>query len=331
MNKMEIMTSSARSAMEHILDLVPGDRVLVVTDKETESCGRAYGAGAAGLGCKVDNYILPEEQRPLLKMPDEMLTLLDGHTVVINALSGNSDEIPFRIQWLNAVEATGRVRMGHSPGIDEDMMVNGPLNIDYALLRTRAEKLITAFTDAVSVRITSDAGTDLHVDISGRPFLSDVHATEGAAVNLPCGEIYCAPVETAANGMLIVDGCFGDHGVVSTPVAITVKGGQAIDVSGENQHEVDLINRLMDTDENARTIAELGIGINPGARLTPRMLESEKAFRTAHIAFGSNEGMPGGCSISAMHMDYLFHAPNMTAAWPDGKTRVILEDGDFNL
>ena len=89
-----------------------------------------------------------------------------------------------------------------------------------------------------------------------------------------------------------------------------------------------IINGLMDTDAGSRTIAELGIGLNPGARLTARMLEAEKAHRTAHIAFGSNEGMPGGKSHSTMHMDYLFNRPTIevlpTAVPPgDGRRRPI--------
>ena len=60
-----------------------------------------------------------------------------------------------------------------------------------------------------------------------------------------------------------------------------------MDVQGIAPTPLRIINGLMDTDPGARTIAELGIGLNPGARMTARMLEAEKAFRTAHIAFGS--------------------------------------------
>ena len=57
-------------------------------------------------------------------------------------------------------------------------------------------------------------------------------------------------------------------------------------------------------------------------------LEDEKAFRTAHIAFGDNEGFPGGKSRSTMHMDYLIKQPTLEVSYPDGKTRVVMKDGD---
>ena len=80
------------------------------------------------------------------------------------------------------------------------------------------------------------------------------------------------------------------------------------------------VERYMAHDANAAIIGELGIGLNPGARLVGNMLEDEKALRTAHIAFGSNEGMPGGLNRSAMHIDYLFHRPTITATRTDGAT-----------
>ena len=135
-------------------------------------------------------------------------------------------------------------------------------------------------------------------------------------------------MENGANGILVVDGSFGCHGPISPPVTITVNNGQAVDVTGGNDEIVGRINELMDTDKGSRTIAELGIGLNPGARMSDRMLEAEKASRTAHIAFGSNEGIPGGLNHSITHLDYLFLRPTMEVFFPDGATRLVMEDGE---
>ena len=99
-------------------------------------------------------------------------------------------------------------------------------------------------------------------------------------------------------------------------------------MTGDNDEIVGIINRLMDTDSGSRTIAELGIGLNPGARLTERMLEAEKAHHTAHIAFGSNEGFPGGINHSTMHIDYLVLRPTMEILLSGGKSRLVMEDGE---
>jgi leucyl aminopeptidase (aminopeptidase T) len=328
MSRMETMSAAARSAMIHVLDLVPEDRVLVVTDHTTDTCGQAFAAGARDYGCSVETFHLPEEGRPLQKMPDEMPGLLEDTTVVINAISGDAREIPFRLQWIHAIETNGNIRMGHSPGINEDMMVSGPMNVDYGKMHEVAEGLIAGFADASAVHITTPAGTDLRLDLTNRDFIHDLKATVEAGANLPCGEIYSAPVETGAEGILVVDGCFGSYGTVPSPVAITVKDGRAVEVACDNEEVVGIINGLLDTDSGARTIAELGIGLNPGARLTDRMLEAEKAFQTAHIAFGSNEGFPGGVNHSTTHIDYLILRPTMEVFSLGGESRLVMKDGD---
>ncbi|MEN8007351.1 MAG: aminopeptidase [Candidatus Krumholzibacteriota bacterium] len=327
MNRMDTMSTAALEAMIHVLDLEPSDRVLIVTDSATASCGQAFAVGAKNHGCPVTVYNLPEYNRPLRKMPDEMPALLDNVSVAVNAISGDAREVPFRLQWIHAIEMNGSVRMGHSPGINEDMMVSGPMNIDYRKMFETATGLMEGFAGATSVRITTPAGTDLHLDVTDRPFVHDLKATVKVGANLPCGEIYCAPVETGTDGTLVIDGGFGSHGPISSPVAITLNTGRAVDVTGDDDEVVGIINGLMDTDAGSRTIAELGIGLNPGARLTSRILEAEKAYHTAHIAFGSNEGFPGGVNHSTMHMDYLFMRPNMEVFFPDGASRLVIEDG----
>ncbi len=328
MNRMDTMSTAALDAMIHVLDLEPSDRILVVTDQVTSTCGRAFATGARNHGCDVTTYNLPEYNRPLTEMPPEMPALLDEANVVINAIIGDCREIPFRLQWIHAIELSGRVRMGHSPGIDEDMMVSGPMNVDYGKMLEIANSLMSGFSGATAVHISTPAGTDLRLNVTDRLFVHDLKATVEVGANLPCGEIYCAPVETGADGILVIDGSFGCHGPITSPVAITLNAGKAVDVTGDDDEVVGIINSLMDTDAGSRTIAELGIGLNPGARLTSLILEAEKAFNTAHIAFGSNEGFPGGMNHSTMHMDYLFMKPTMEVFFPDGASRLVMEDGE---
>lgn len=328
MNISETMTSAALQAMIHVLDLDPSDRVLVVTDRQTLSCGKAFTRAAERYGCPVETYVLPQAKRPLTAVPVDMLNLLAGTSVVINAIAGDDREIPFRIEWIRNIETKGTIRMGHSPGIDEDMMVGGPLDVDYAAMISRADHLIAAFAGVESLHITAPGGTDLQLDLRGRRFVTDVKATVEAGSNLPCGEVYCCPVEDGTEGVLVVDGCFGSYGNVPAPVTMKIESGRVTAISSDHGGVVKVINQLLDTDGNSRTIAELGIGLNPGARLTPRMLEAEKAGGTAHIAFGSNEGMPGGKSVSQVHVDYLFLKPTMEAVLADGSRKTILQDGD---
>jgi leucyl aminopeptidase (aminopeptidase T) len=321
------MIDAALGAMVHALNLVPDDTVLVLTDPETLDCGRAFAAAAERRGCETLTHVLPATGRPLQGLPAGLADLLDGRDVVINAISGDVREVPFRLEWLALVEGRPDVRMGHSPGIDAEMMAAGPLNVDYGLMQARADALTAGFADAVKVHVTTAAGTDLELDVTDRLLVSDLTARPGAGVNLPCGEVYCCPVETGADGTLVIDACYGSYGKVAAPVTFTVVQGRVTDVACAEPRVRERVVELLDTDEGARTIAELGIGLNPGARLTDRMLEAEKVFGTAHIAFGSNEGMVGGRSRSKVHVDYLFLDPTLTVTTAHGAVRTLLRDG----
>jgi len=327
MNRLQTMSAAALNAMRHVLELTPADRVLVVTDDPTRSCGEAFFRAAAEYGCPVHLHVLSRDAHPLNTLPDDMPPLLDDADVVINALVGDAAEIPFRLQWIRAIEGAARIRLGHSPGIDEDMMLAGPLNVDYARMGDLAARLLEDLRGAETLRITTPAGTDITLRVGGRSFIHDLKATVHAGANLPCGEIYCAPLEDGADGRLVVDACFGSHGKVSAPVTIDVVQGRVVDVICADAGLQAVVVGLMDTDAGSRTIAELGIGLNEGARLTPRMLEAEKALGTAHIAFGDNDGIAGGQSRSSMHMDYLFTRPTIEAFFAAGEPRLVMRDG----
>jgi aminopeptidase len=325
------MTAAARDAMIHVLDLVPGDQVLVVTDETMREIGRAFAQAAGDHGCGVRIYALPADRRPLTDPPAEMIEMLAGITVVINVFQAMGEETPFRMKWIFAIEATKRIRLGHAPGLTEAMMTEGPMSVDYAAMARQARALIEGFRDAVSVRITAPGGTDVTLVIEDRAFLSDVKSTVEAGSNLPCGEIYCAPVETAADGVLVIDGSIGDVGRVTEPLRITLVAGRIVKLECADAKLLARIEELTGLDKEARVIGELGIGLNPGAKLTGNLLEDEKAFRTAHIAFGNNAEFPGGRNRSQTHRDFLFYRPTFEVVRQDGSSRILIRDGEFQL
>jgi leucyl aminopeptidase (aminopeptidase T) len=323
------MIEAAQKAMIHVMDLRREDRVLVVTDDPTRAIGDAFFKAAETYGCKVELHVLPERDRPLAEVSPEMAALLEGKDAVINAFKGFSEETPFRVKWIDRITESKKIRLGHCPGITKSMMTEGPMNVDYRAMVKTADRLMKAFENAKSVHITAPAGTDIVVGIEDRGFLTDVHITAEHAGNLPCGEIFCAPEETEADGVLVIDGSFGDVGNVPKPLRITVKAGRADSFESEDPELVAQVEKLTGIDEEARVIGELGIGLNPGAKLTGNLLEDEKAFRTAHIAFGNNKDMPGGRNRSQTHRDFLFYDPTMKVTYKDGSKRTLIDKGQI--
>ena len=326
------MKVGALNALRTILQVGKKSTVLVVTDGPKMPIGQAFEAAAKELEAETFMYKLPSD-RPMKAPPSDLMELVDSYrpwakdTVFINAFSGMAEETPIRIALIKREMAVG-AKVGHAPGISVDMMTEGPMNVDYKAIAKSAWKLIKRFDGARQVHITAPGGTDITLDIGGREFETDLEIKNGSMGNLPAGEIWCGPVENAANGHIVVDGSIGDLGAMKKPIKISVVDGKVDDITGGTPAILKRLEALMKVDEQARIIGELGIGLNPGARITGNLLEDEKAGRTAHIAFGNNTDMPGGKNGSKTHRDFLFHRPTMEVTYDDGRTETVIDDGD---
>ena len=82
------------------------------------------------------------------------------------------------------------------------------------------------------------------------------------------------------------------------------------------------------TKKNARNIGELGIGLNPAAKITGNMLEDEKAFNTCHFAIGENYDND---APSLIHLDGVVRNPTITLIYADGTEKVILNEGNLQI
>jgi leucyl aminopeptidase (aminopeptidase T) len=103
--------------------------------------------------------------------------------------------------------------------------------------------------------------------------------------------------------MIAFDGSLAGWGLLDEPLSIKLEHGRAVTIGGGAAARW-LLETLEDGGEHGRTIAELGIGTNPGAEISGVILEDEKAEGTIHFAFGTNTSF-GGANQAAVHIDGL--------------------------
>ncbi len=320
----EEIINGAQAALRCVTELKPGENCLVIADPENEQVAGAFAEAANRLGAVGQLHLLTGS-RPFMTVPDSLLEELQDQSVFVNIFRSLGDETPFRIQLIKG-ECQNGARIAHCPGLTTSMM-RGSVKVDYAKMKQDALNLIAAFEGVDSVHITTPGGTDIVLYIGNRPFSTDIIVPPGQFGNLPAGEIFCAPHEDRGDGLIVVDGSIGDLGLSSFPIHIVVKKGRVSSITGEDTDRVAELERLLALDEGASMLGELGIGLNPLAKLTGNMLEDEKAGGTAHIAFGMNVNMPNGKNDSHTHRDVLFYKPTFNASYPDGTTKVIMQDG----
>lgn len=182
----------------------------------------------------------------------------------------------------------------------------GAMTADHREIRVVAERLAARLRGAHLVRATSPAGTDITVSILGREpkgWYTGIVRNPGEITAYPGGEVSFPPVEGTSNGIIVVERVMTDLGGLSEPIRIVVRDGLAVEIEGgdEARRLRDLIRGV----PNATNLAELGIGLNPAARISDAITESKKALGTAHLALGDNAGGYGGVVECAVHLDGL--------------------------
>jgi aminopeptidase len=170
------------------------------------------------------------------------------------------------------------------------------------------------------VRITAP-GTDIKLGVAGRHFIPCIGDN-----NMPDGEFFTGPVEDSVEGEVSfhLPAVIGGREV--SGVHLKFEAGRVVDAGADRGEE--FLVALLDTDEGARTLGELGIGTNYGIdRGTREVLLDEKIGGTIHMAVGQAYPESGGTNESAVHTDLVCDLRLGGKLEVDGV--VMQEDGKF--
>ena len=126
---------------------------------------------------------------------------------------------------------------------------------------------------------------------------------------LPGGEVSLPPLEGTSNGIVVWERVASDLGALDSPVIITVRDGRAVAFEGGTS--ASRLQRIVEDTLDADNIGEIGIGLNPAARIGDEITEAKKAFGTVHIALGDSANEYGGLVESEVHLDGLVLAPTI--------------------
>ena len=109
-------------------------------------------------------------------------------------------------------------------------------------------------------------------------------------------------------------------------VRFRFEGGKVVDASAEKGEE--FLIEMLDTDDGARRLGELGIGTNYGITAgTGEILLDEKIGGTVHLAVGRSYPETGGVNESAIHWDMICDLRKGGQIEVDGET--LQRDGKF--
>jgi len=233
--------------------------------------------------------------------------------------------------WVKTVHPTRALAQRADMAYEEYQdFVYGAVLRDWESLADEMGRLKRLLDEGSVVRLRKESdGTDLTTSIAGRTAINSAASVAYDSHNLPSGEVFTAPEAT--------------DGVVHFDVPMTVEGRRVQDVRLEfdDGEVVDwaagageaAIAEVIETDEGARRLGELGIGMNRGIdRPTDSILFDEKMAGTVHLALGRAYGdcLPTGepGNQSAVHVDLITDMQEEgTELAVDGE--VVQRDGVF--
>lgn len=168
--------------------------------------------------------------------------------------------------------------------------------VDYEQLAGACRQEVSRWAGAGRAAVHTGTDCVLRLELSGREWHID--AGDG---DLPCGEVYIAPVEHGTNGSVFFETFYLD-GAQYENVTLQVTDGE---VSGSSHREVADYFAAVPREE--RVVCELGLGMNPQVTdLCGYTVLDEKMAGTFHIAVGANH-MFGGANQASDHIDFVGH------------------------
>ena len=175
-------------------------------------------------------------------------------------------------------------------------------------LRARAQEL----DSAKELRILGP-DTDLRLSVDGRSWIS----AEGT-YNMPDGEVFTSPVETATEGEIRYTFPAIYHGREVEDIRLRFESGSV--VHAEAARGDDYLKTLLDMDKGARILGEVAFGLNYEIdRFTRNILFDEKIGGTMHLALGSAFTQAGGNNTSGLHWDMICDLREDGEVYADGE------------
>ena len=324
------LTPGARNAVQVCLRVEPSERVTVITDEASLEIAAALVRELEQVGSPYHAFVLEElAERPLTRLPQEILDDLEKTDVSIFAVKVQRNELQSRMQMTEVVNRR-KIRHAHMVNINRRIMLEG-MRADFPKVDRISQKVVEMVRKSVQIRAKTTAGTDLVADLNPayQWLKTSGIISRDKWGNLPGGEVFTTPGEV--NGTFVIDGVVGDYlcakfgDLKENPLTIRVEKNRLVSAESSNRELRDDFWAYTHTDENSDRVGEFAIGTNIELKdVIGEILQDEK-YPGVHIAFGNPYGEHTGAKwYSSTHIDVVGRKFDI---WVDGEQ--IMQGGEF--
>lgn len=306
----DLIERGARKLVEVNARVRPAERVVVVTDETMREMAERVAHAATLVGGEVVTCTMPSRARDGQEPPAPVAAAMKEAHVIFSPVAVS---ITHTKAMRSALDAGARAIL-MTAYTDEVLTSAALLETDFATQAAVCRRLGAAFTAGNEVHLTSPKGTDLRFSITGRRANVLTNVPEpGELAPVPDIEVNVVPLEGTAQGHLVADASvpYLAIGVLREPIVCTVTDGFITHMEGGVEAEKLESTLRSHGDPNCFNVAELGVGLNPNAQLTGRMLEDEGVIGTIHIGIGTSHTL-GGNVVAPSHYDLVMWEPTIT-------------------
>lgn len=303
------LTPGARNAVRVCLRVQPSEPATIITDEASLEIAVAIARELEQVGSPYRAFVLEElAERPLARLPQEILDDLETAKVSIFAVVAQPNELRSRMQMTEIVNRR-KIRHAHMVNINRQIMLEG-MRADFVKVDRISQKVVDMVRKASQIRAKTPAGTDLVADLNPayKWLKTSGLISPDKWGNLPGGEVFTTPGEV--NGTFVIDGVVGDYlcakfgDLKGKPLTVHVERNRLLSAESENRELRDDFWAYTHTDENSDRVGEFAIGTNIELKdVIGQILQDEK-YPGVHIAFGNPYGAHTGAEwFSSTHID----------------------------
>ncbi|HLB43369.1 MAG TPA: hypothetical protein VJN02_11115 [Gammaproteobacteria bacterium] len=305
-----IQMKSINNLLFHCGNLVKRDRALILCDEETRPIAEAFVDVARKENQSIKLIEIPSLSNHGAEPPAYAADAMQVSTLIFSLCRYSLAHSKARVK-----AAANGARFLSLPLYDWKLLEDPSLHIDFKAQAGLVHKFSQAFTKGKRVHVTTEKGTDITLNITGRVgnYCPGFVERAGDLGSPPDIEANISPIEESSEGIVIIDGSIThpNFGLLTQSIELKVSKGRIIEFCGIDKEYISLLNAMFGPlDSPRRVLAECGVGLNPAAKLTGTMLTDEGALGCVHFGFGSNHTM-GGKNQVDFHLDFVFHAATL--------------------
>ena len=326
----EELAPGARNAVRTCLRIAPRERVVLVTDLETEEIAASLADQVRQVGADIDVHVMEDYgSRPMLAVPGPVREALERADVSIYAGQPKSGELAFRRELTQVIDRR-QIRHAHMVSISRQIMCEA-MRADFNEVDAISRRVLERAEKARKIVARSRAGSFLEAT-----FDPEIKWLKTSGIistskwgNLPGGEVLTAPARV--DGVYVADGVVGEYlcarygDLKATPLSVTIVDSRITELACENQDLVNDFRAYTSTDENSNRVGEFAIGTNIALEnVIGNILQDEK-LPTLHLAFGHPYSEHTGANWrSTTHIDIVGREFDI---WFDGDQ--VMAQGKF--